>query len=356
MCSLKSLLLGVAVFSYSVLGAENSPFKQAIEEIKSGKYVGIDGMLYYQNGDLVAEHYFNGFNQDSLHQTRSTFKSITGLLAAIAFDKKLLLPSESIGPLISKFTSVNVIDKKKYQVKVGDLLHMTSSLACSEMPGKGPFHEDMVDNGPEPLKYSLSINMLDNPGTTWRYCNANSFLLGVVISAALKRAGLPDIFQFADTHLFAPLNITNYQIYKSPDGYLYGQGNARFLPRDLAKLGLLVLNDGKWRGQQIISAKRVQALKHSPVNTQWTWFDTVKAHPNNISLYGYQWFTSQFDIQENRYLVHHTWGNGGQFVFVIPALNSVYVFTGSNYGDIEKQKQPFQLMVQLLNKRLNQRS
>lgn len=236
------LFVTILAFAWSApsLGLEKSLINQAISNVNSGLYTGIDSILIYENSKLVSEYYFNYFDKEQLHQTRSTFKSIVGLLAVIAFDKKILSPDERIQPLISRYLMIDNTDFRKTQIRVKDLLNMTSGLDCSEMPGTGPYHDEVVDDGPEPLKYSLSIAMATEPGKEWKYCNANSFLLGVTISAALDRAQQPNINDFTRTNLFNPLGISEYRIYQSPDGFLYAQGNARFKPRDLAKFGLLV--------------------------------------------------------------------------------------------------------------------
>lgn len=323
---------------------EDSVVDQSIADIQDGVYSGIDGILIYVDGERVREHYFNQFDADQVHQTRSTFKSITGLLSAIAFDQNLLSPDELVLPLLSRYVSQESADPQRAQIRVKDLLHMSSGLDCSEMPGTGPYHDEIVDDGPEPLKYSLSIAMTTEPGKQWAYCNANTFLLGTTISAALDRAERPNISEFANAYLFAPLGIEEYQIYQSPDGFLYAQGNARFRPRDLAKFGLLVLNHGTWRGEQIVSNRHMQAIVDGMVGTPWSWTDLIEEHQASESKYAYQWFRTVFHVHGETVAVSHTWGNGGQFIFVIPSLNAVVVFTGSNYGDIEKQKQAFEIL------------
>ncbi|MCO7223518.1 serine hydrolase [Pleionea sp. CnH1-48] len=326
------------------LAANQNSIEASVLKIKSGAYTGIDGLLVYKEGKLTNEYYFNGFDAKKLHQTRSTFKSVTGLLAAIAFDKQLLKPDELIVPLISRYMKLENIDPDKAKIKVSDLLNMTSGLDCSEMPGTGPYHDEQVDNGSNPLKYSLSIAMSGQPGKKWKYCNANSFLLGVALSAALERAKQGNINEFAKEQLFAPLGISDYRIYQSPEGFLYAQGNARFKPKDLMKLGLLVLNKGKWQGKTIISNRHIDSILNGVVDTHWSWTDLIKKDPKHKARYAYQWYRTLFDYGNKMVPVAHTWGNGGQFVFVAPDLNLVVVFTGSNYGDIKKQKQAFEIM------------
>ena len=182
----------------------------------------------------------------------------------------------------------------------------------------------------------------------WYYCNANTFLLGVAISAALKRAGTPGIDQFAKTYLYAPLNIIDYQTFTTPDGFLYGAGSARFTPRDLAKFGLLVLNKGWYGNQKIVSQQQTQRILDGVVETHWSWTDMIKNHAPQKARYGYQWYRTVFELCEKAIPVSHSWGNGGQFIFVVPKQNKVMVFTGSNYGDINKQKQAFDIMHQYL--------
>lgn len=340
------LFITVLAFVWSLpsLAIETSLINQSISDMNSGLYTGIDSILIYENNKLVSEHYFNRFDEEQLHQTRSTFKSIAGLLAAIAFDKKILSPDELILPLISRYLKTDNADSRKAQIRVEDLLNMTSGLNCSEMPGTGPYHDEIVDDGPEPLKYSLSIAMATEPGKEWKYCNANSFLLGVTISAALDRAQQPNINEFARTNLFAPLGISKYRTYQSPDGFLYAQGNARFKPRDLAKFGLLVLNKGQWQGKQIISKQHIDFILDGVVETHWSWTDLISKHSTSKAKYAYQWHRTVFELDRMIVPASHTWGNGGQFVFVVPSLDTVIVFTGSNYGDIDKQKQAFEIM------------
>jgi CubicO group peptidase (beta-lactamase class C family) len=342
------LILSGPLLTGATQGPNRALIEKSLSAIEKGAYTDIDSVLLYQNNRLIIESYFNGFSADQIHQTRSTFKSITGLLAAIAFDKKLLEPNELVLPLISRYSHSKNIDPRKSKMKVSDLLNMTSGFDCSEMPGTGPYHDDAVDNGPTPLKYSLAMPMSTEPGTEWKYCNSNSFLLGVSISAALDRAKLPNIDHFARKYLFEPLAIKNYRTYTSPEGFLYAQGNARFLPRDLAKIGLTILNNGQWNGQQIISEHHAKSIINGIVDAHWSWTDLIKGHPSLNARYAYQWHLTQFAIGEKLISTSHSWGNGGQFIFVIPDSDAVVVFTGSNYNDIEKQKQAFEIMHQYL--------
>ncbi|MFT5756166.1 MAG: CubicO group peptidase (beta-lactamase class C family) [Alteromonadaceae bacterium] len=342
---MKLLIVTVLLFSQTVIAMGSPNIDKAITDIRNNLYTGIDSVLVYQKNKLISENYFNGYSRSKHHDIRSSFKSITGILAAIAFDKGILSPEELVVPLLSRFHKLEFIDPLKANLKVKDLLHMVSGLDCAEMPGsKGTNHEFGIDEGPTPLKYGLSITMTMEPGKEWHYCNANTFLLGVTISAGLDRAGTSGIDQFAKENLYSPLNITEYRTFTTPDGFLYAAGSARFSPHDLAKFGLVILNKGMYKNKRVVSQKHINEILDGVVETHWTWTDNIHGHAALTERYGYQWHRTVFEVEEKKIPVSHSWGNGGQFIFVVPSQDKVIVFTGSNYNDIYKQKKTFEIM------------
>lgn len=117
---------------------------------------------------------------------------------------------------------------------------------------------------------------------------------------------------FANKHLFGPLGIKDVKWHKSPKGINTGYGDLWLTPHDMAKLGLLYLNNGFWENQQIIS-------------TSWTEKSTNGQLSVGPSLqYGYHWW-----VAEDFYFAM---GYEGQFIFVIPNKNMVVVFTSSLVG------------------------
>ena len=348
---LKKLLLSVSlILAVPTLAVDLTLIKQADTLIQKGEYTRVDAMLVYQNNQLIAEHYYGKFDENFQHRTHSTFKGITALLTLIAIEKKLLSADELVVPLLERYAKPENKDPRREQIRVSHLLDMTSGLDCDEAPtGEGPSHEWGVDEGPKPVNFALNIPMAREPGAEWHYCSANSFLLAASISAALERAESVNIFQFAQKNLFTPLGIEQggYRLRYSPDGqFLMGQGNSNFRPKDLAKFGLLILNRGQWQGKKILQESSIAQLLKAEDTINWSWVDQLKTHPPVKTRYHYQWYQTAFNISEREVDTVHSWGNGGQFIFVIPELDAVVVFNGSNQGNrrIKLQKQPFDIM------------
>lgn len=342
------LLILVGAFVSSGLQAkEPSLFDVAHQKMKPNVYTSIDSMLVYQNNKLVSQHYYGRFNSNTTHRTHSTFKSINALITLLAIDQGLLQRDEFALPLLSRFAKPTRTDRRRQQIRVKHLLNMTSGLACDEAPGSnGPNHEFGVDEGQTPLQYSLDIPMSSKPGEQWQYCSANSFLLAASVSAALARANRENIFEFADKYLMQPLEIKNYRFTKSANGkFLNGQGNAHFLPSDLAKFGLLLLNNGIWNNQRLLSESSIQSLLIPGELINWSFIDLPQSSAPPKTKYSNQWYHTSFALQSQVIAIIHSWGNGGQYIFVVPALEAVVIFTGSNQGNFAKQKQPFEIMI-----------
>jgi CubicO group peptidase (beta-lactamase class C family) len=148
------------------------------------------------------------------------------------------------------------------------------------------------------------------PGTVWNYNTGSSHLL----SAILQEVTGTTTQAFAQAHLFDPLGISNVAWSADQGGITTGGWGLRLTPRDMAKLGYLYLNDGVWDGEQIVPAAWIQ--------------DSVERRfqvPNPLEpwdlYYGYSWWLHQI----GPYAAH---GRHGQFIYVLPDLDLVVVFTG----------------------------
>lgn len=345
-------LLFTAVFFFVLpcIAANLELIERADKLIKNRSYTRIDSMLIFQNNSFIIESYYRGFDKNYQHRTHSTFKGITALLALKAIDEKLLTTEEFMLPLLSRYAVPRDKDERRERIRIQHLLDMTSGLDCDEAPnGLGPSHEWGVDEGLQPLKYALNIPMAREPSREWHYCSANSFLLAASISAALERAGKSDIFTFAQEHLFTPLKISSddYRLRRSPDGkFLMGQGNSNFKSKDLIKFGALILNQGNWQNKSVLSKLSINRILMAKESINWSWVEQLSEHPSVRTRYSSHWYQTDFEVRGKKINTIHSWGNGGQFIFVMPELDAVVVFTGSNQGSKRfiKQKQPFEIM------------
>ena len=145
--------------------------------------------------------------------------------------------------------------------------------------------------------------------------------------------------KFAERYLFAPLGILDYSWEIFSDGTVNTGGGLWLRPRDMAKIGYLVLHGGRWQGKQIVSEEWVkestkqQAPTHDdwyawwvPFFARWIFKDTPLEHNE----YGYQWWLGSFTVRGQVVESFRAEGRGGQAVFVFPDLHVVAVFTGWN--------------------------
>jgi CubicO group peptidase (beta-lactamase class C family) len=141
--------------------------------------------------------------------------------------------------------------------------------------------------------------------------------------------------QFANEYLFSPLGINHVQWGDEEDQGAISSGLSLYMtPRDMAKIGQLVLNKGKWNGEQVVSAKWVEDAT------------TPKTSITGIA-YGYLWWNIPFMVKGKTYTAKTATGNGGQYIMVFPELDMVAVFTGGAYNSNE-DKLPFGITMDVL--------
>jgi CubicO group peptidase (beta-lactamase class C family) len=167
----------------------------------------------------------------------------------------------------------------------------------------------------DPVEFILNRNLSDLPGRQFNYNSGLTILLGEMVRI---KTGM-DIDEFTGKYLFAPLGISDYHWDRFADGTIQTDGGLHLRPRDMAKIGCMMLKNGQWRGKQIISKDWIAA--------------STQTHITGLGLgYGYQWWRGKAFIDDQTIEIRYASGHGGQKIFIIPHLDLVAVFTSKVFN------------------------
>ncbi len=310
------------------------------EIVSSDQYPNIDGILVAKDDRIIIEAYFNGFEKDSLHDTRSSFKSVTSLLAGIAVDKGLFKVTDQVQKFIPEWK-----DDPRGTITIKNLLEMKSGLACEGFFGIGPDCEAEMWDTKDWLNYILHIPLRHRPGLNWAYTSMEPELVGIIIS---RTSGMT-LMQFAKTHLFKPLGIEKYKWHITPNGGGYAAGSFNIKPIDMLKIAQLVLNKGKWKGRQIVSDNWIDESTTCEIDVEMSFvrFARTQDAKYTTANYGYLWYRELLQYNDIYTEVLFASGNGGQYMMILEDYNTAIAFTGSNYGNW-KGKLPFDIVLKYI--------
>lgn len=288
----------------------------------------IHSILLVKDSRLLIEEYFNEHNAVKPHDLRSVTKSITSILMGIAIDKGFI---DSLDDPFSKYIQNPAPrenpDSRKEQITIRHLMTMTTGLDCNDWDSNSRGQEDRVYRQRDWLQYFLDLPMLHDPGSVSNYCTMGQVLATEIISRA---SGIP-IDVFADRYLFNLLGVENIEWgHTSRRVDLQSSKRLYMTPRDMAKIGQLILNGGRWYGEQIVSESWVH--ESTTTKTKIAGMD-----------YGLLWWNIPIMVEEELFVMKAATGNGGQYIFIIPELDMVAVFTGGAYNS-EEDKLPFAVM------------
>ena len=285
----------------------------------------VHGVVVVRGGRLVFEDYLTGPDQrwgrdlgptphgpEVKHDVRSVSKSVTSLLVGIALDRKLIASVDE--PAFVFFPEhASLHSPEKDRILVRHLLAMSSGIAWDESrPYSDPKNSEIqMIRARDPYSYVLGQPLTGAPDKVWNYSGGSTQLLAGIVQ---KVAGVP-FEDFAREALLEPLGITDFEWVRMPNGETAAASGLRLRPRDMAKLGQLMLDGGKWGGRQIVSAEWVSEL----------------VLPRVSSSYGYQWWTGLSVVGEQVIERTEAKGLGGQRIFVVPTADLVVVVTAGLY-------------------------
>jgi CubicO group peptidase (beta-lactamase class C family) len=267
---------------------------ESIESLRS--------ILIQKDGELLAEEFFRDASPEYPYNIKSASKSIISLLIGIAVDKGFISIDQTLGHYFPDYFKLNP-DPEKEAIKIRNLLSMQSGLETTSFYNYGAWV--ISDNW---VKFQLDQPLEEDPGGKMVYSTGTSHLL----SAILTKATGMNTKAFAEKYLFNPLNIQVGGWDRDPQGYYMGGNNLALTPKALLKIGQLMLNGGTWKNEQIVSKEWVRDSFQTYTRSNFNPYD-----------YGYMWWNRPV----GGYDVYFAWGFGGQYIFIIPELNSVTVVT-----------------------------
>jgi CubicO group peptidase (beta-lactamase class C family) len=298
---------------------DSTRFMQLEQAIESDYFRQIRGVVVLKGGRILYENYFNGASRETLQDIRSAGKSITSALVGIAFDKGYLTDLDQ--PLLSFFPEYDRKtnwDSQKDSIAISHTLSMSIGLDLSDGSYEEGSYGNVESYGVNWITDILSKPMAFDPGSMFDYSSGAVSLCGPVI----RRASGMTVPVFADSFLFKPLGITNYQWTTFPDGHVCTSGSFWMRAIDFAKIGQLYLQRGQWDGQQLISGDWIElSTQERFVPAPW-----IKIG------YGYYWWREEYYLDNRVIECFYAQGNGGNRVHVFPSDNLVIAITSSAYS------------------------
>jgi CubicO group peptidase (beta-lactamase class C family) len=309
------------------------PLRDMIAAVAAGDLPSTHAILIARSGKLVFEQYFYGYDRDTLHDMRSASKSITSALVGLAVDRGLLDGADSLVlPLFPQYRGYDHWSAAKARIRIRNLLTMSSGLDANDADAESAAAEDNYQSQterPDWIKLALDAPMVAEPGAHVVYGSANPMLLGGILANV---AG-DRVEWFADAALFAPLGIHSYRIYLDPTGVPYMGGGMHLRPRDMLKFGQLYLDGGLWQGRRVLS--------EGWIRQSFGAYGRLEPLERNGNEYGYLWWHEVYTSDGKSIASIEARGNGGQYIFVLPELDTVVVITSGNYrGGLEMTRQP----------------
>jgi CubicO group peptidase (beta-lactamase class C family) len=332
---------GWVTASLNEVGMDKKPIFELLSMLAKPEGRTIDSLLVIKDGKLVLETYYPGdditvtdtlsftrkdFDRDTLHCLASASKSVTSILFGIAIDQgKITDLDEKMFASFPEYAELS--DGGKDEITLRHMLTMTSGIPWDESYSFNDARNDlghMAFFSPDPVRYVLEKRLTSRPGEMWVYNSGTTNLLGEILH---RKTGTP-LVEYAGDNLFNPLGITSFEWHSFPTSPQMAVASSLLYlkPRDMAKIGQLYLQQGKWNNIQIVSPQWVQESTATSVQLPIDY-----GHAFQNTGYGYQWWRGKFTNGDTDTIYAAGWG--GQFIFIMPEIQTVIVTTGSNYYD-----------------------
>lgn len=290
------------------------------KEILQNSFKAITSIVIVKDGKLLLEEYFNHADRNTLHDTRSVGKSFTSALMGIAINDGYIKDENQKLDSFYDLKNYSNYSQKKSDVALKDLLTMSSAFDGSDQNSDSPGNEENMYPTDNWVKFALDlpIDSLKSNGKKWDYFTAGVVLLGDILDKSVPNS----LEDYAYAKLFKPLGINIYQWQYTPQKVVNTAGGLQMTSLELAKIGQLYKNKGRWNGQQI--------LPEEWVNKTLTRQIQITERKNEF--YGYLFWNKTYTVNGKDYETFYCAGNGGNKIFIFKDLPITVVITAKAYN------------------------
>jgi len=285
------------------VGVDSAPLVRMSEWLRRDR-MDVRSLVVVKDGKIVFERYSGGLTRDNNYELYSVTKTITSLLVGILEGEGKLGPSTKVAPLIANARPDLTSDlADKQDIELRHLMSMSSGLSYQTREGTDPLYY----SAPDRLRVAVTSRAATTPGTRFDYIDVNPVLAGTAVSvAAHERED-----EFARDRLFEPLGMSHYR-WTGADrtGAVSGGWGLRLRAVDMAKIGMLLLDNGRWQGRQVVPQ---------------AWITQMTTPSPAAGDYGYYCWIQH--VVEKGQPEFGAMGFKGQFITVLPAQHAVVVMT-----------------------------
>lgn len=287
----------------SAQGLDPELLERGIDALRTQR--GVRTLLVARHGRLVVEESFgaSGANR-RVHDIKSASKSLLALLVGIAIERgDLEGVDQTLGELLPERYR-EALSAEKRAITLADLLAMEAGLESTSGENYGAWVSSA-----DWTRAALDQPLVATPGERYIYSTGTTHLVGVLLAEATGRP----LRELAREWLFEPLAIDDSRWTRSPEGYDLGGNGTAMAPRDLARVGQLMLFEGRWNGEQVVPREWVERVttRHA------------EGWPERYGAYGWFWWLPREDA-------YAAIGYGGQLLVVVPRLDMLAVLTSTH--------------------------
>ena len=305
----------------------------------------LHGVVIVRNGRLVLERYLEGedeargrslgkvtFTAATLHDLRSVSKSVVSLLYGIALEQGKVPPPEA--PLFASFPAYADLAAGRERLAIHHALTMTMGTEWNELgiPYTNPANSEIaMDRAADRYRFILERAVIEEPGRRWIYSSGATALLARIITAGV---GKP-LHDFAREALFDPLGLGPTAWDADAKGEAIAASGLRMTPRDLARLGMVMAGGGMAGNRRVVPA-------------QWIARSTEPVVAVDFWRFGYHWYVGDAAFGPRLERCWGAFGNGGQRLWVLPALQIAVAITAGNYNTTDQWLPPTRLLYEVV--------
>jgi CubicO group peptidase (beta-lactamase class C family) len=292
----------------------------------------VHGLMMIRHGKVIAEHWWAPYAPQYQHAMYSATKTFTGTAVGFAVQEGLLNIDDKVKSFFPDLLP-DTISPQLAGLTVKHLLTMSVGHASTQYAGSGKSQ----------VRSFLAAKFAHEPGTSFAYNITASHLLSHIIT---KVSGV-SIYEYLKPRLLDPLGIEDVIWEMDNDGINMGNGGSHMKTSDLAKMGLFLINKGKWNGKQLLDTAWIEAattpqiLQHPERSSE----ENENAADDGSQGYGYQ-------IWMGRHHSYRAIGGQNQLIMVIPEYDFIVVCHSQIGDEAGFNKLIYDMLPSMSNKKL----